>query len=256
MVKCPADGCEYEGDSRLSVSSHWRWRHDGKCPLFHVDRTCKNCGESFTVPRSWMEKDEFTGEFCEKDCMYEHRTKKVERTCQYCGDPFRVQRSEVWRGHGKYCSRRCAYDGMGPRGGSQIVECHYCGEEFREYNSRIEDGKGKFCDRECHDRHYAESTESGLEVTVQGELDRRGIRYQTQKKVGPWYVDLYLPEFDLIVEVDGDFWHSLDRMQTRDARRDGWMKKHGRDFIRLSESEINDDLAAAVDRVVEYAAAA
>lgn len=36
------------------------------------------------------------------------RERSVPRTCEYCGEVFRTHASEVKRGNGKFCSRRCS----------------------------------------------------------------------------------------------------------------------------------------------------
>lgn len=91
---------------------------------------------------------------------------------------------------------------------------------------------------------------SGIEMAVEDVLRRVGEPFVAQKKVGPWFVDFYLPRRNLVLECDGRYWHSLPRMVSRDKIRDGWMKKHGYPVARLAEGEINTDPRAAVARVL------
>ena len=46
-------------------------------------------------------------------------SKFVDTTCKYCGDIFKVRISELNRGQGKYCSRRCS--GLGRRKRNKII---------------------------------------------------------------------------------------------------------------------------------------
>jgi very-short-patch-repair endonuclease len=39
-------------------------------------------------------------------------------------------------------------------------------------------------------------------------LDKLDIKYEKQKHVKRYYCDFFIPEFNLIVEIDGDYWHA------------------------------------------------
>lgn len=61
------------------------------------------CGGEF-MPRTMSQA------YCSLTCAdrYRPRGGKVERVCGGCGAPFTAYRSDVARGFGKFCSRRCA----------------------------------------------------------------------------------------------------------------------------------------------------
>lgn len=76
-----------------------------------------------------------------------------------------------------------------------------------------------------------------------------GIKYETQKIVGKKIFDFYLPEYNMIVEVDGDYYHanpllfeegSLNKMQERNLRND-----------KFKES-LASGLGYKIERVWEY----
>jgi very-short-patch-repair endonuclease len=67
------------------------------------------------------------------------------------------------------------------------------------------------------------------------------MSFEIQKKIGRYNVDFYLQHLDLVIECDGDYWHSLPRSVERDRRKDKWLKAKGYNIIRLSESDINTD---------------
>ena len=55
-----------------------------------------------------------------------HKGNKVKKTCLYCGNDFLVKPSQVARGWGKYCSRRC-----GARGRFVVLQiCVVCNKKF------------------------------------------------------------------------------------------------------------------------------
>lgn len=84
-------------------------------------------------------------------------------------------------------------------------------------------------------------------------LDKLGVEYQYQfeaKDIGRFY-DFYLPKSNLIIEIDGDYWHGnpekygeneLKRHQIRaqrvDEYKNKWALLHGIPILRIWESDI------------------
>ena len=85
-------------------------------------------------------------------------------------------------------------------------------------------------------------------------LEKLGIKYEEQfeaKDITRYY-DFYLPEYRVLIEVDGDFYHSygkvyeeMNPMQKRNARvdkiKDNWALEHGIPLIRIWEHDINEN---------------
>ena len=86
-------------------------------------------------------------------------------------------------------------------------------------------------------------------------LDKLGVKYIYQfevKEIGRWY-DFYLPEHNLIIEVDGSYYHADPRvvsedkmkpMHKRNMRVDEyktkWALAHGIPIMRIWEKDINE----------------
>ena len=79
-----------------------------------------------------------------------------------------------------------------------------------------------------------------------------GIEYETQKIVGGKIYDFYIPSKNLLLEVDGNYWHSKDKelkemspMQKKtfynDIRKNAIAKNNGYDIERVWEDEIMED---------------
>ena len=92
-------------------------------------------------------------------------------------------------------------------------------------------------------------------------LDRLGIKYERQyyaESIKRYY-DFYLPDSRVLIEVDGDYYHSygvveedMNPMQKRNRRadniKDTWAMEHGIPLIRIWEHDINENPA----KVVKY----
>lgn len=68
-------------------------------------------------------------------------------------------------------------------------------------------------------------------------LDSLGIQYEHNAKTEPYSVDFLI--FDnLVIECDGEYWHSLPGRKSSDKRKDTFLKNRGYKVLRLPESEI------------------
>ena len=91
---------------------------------------------------------------------------------------------------------------------------------------------------------------TSIEKKVYAELKRRGLLIEIQKLInGKFLVDAYIPSLNLVIEADGDYWHSLDRVKKRDKAKNAYLKTCGFGLLRLSESEINS--GAFVEKLEE-----
>ncbi|MFA5036596.1 MAG: DUF559 domain-containing protein [Candidatus Izemoplasmatales bacterium] len=99
--------------------------------------------------------------------------------------------------------------------------------------------------------------ESGIEKLVRVELTRRKISFEQEYplRIGRrrwcYYLDFYLPQWNLVIEVDGTYWHRTSKEKQRDARKDKRLAKLGLKVKRLTEVEVNQDVTKAVGRVVD-----
>jgi len=83
---------------------------------------------------------------------------------------------------------------------------------------------------------------TSIEKKVYDELKRRGFLFEKQKLInGKFLVDAYIPRLNLVVEVDGNYWHSLDRVKKKDKAENAYLKTCGFNMLRLSGSEVKDN---------------
>ena len=82
---------------------------------------------------------------------------------------------------------------------------------------------------------------STIEKMVYKELDFLNIQYSTQKWIGKWCVDVYVPSKRLIIECNGDYWHNLLERRNRDNELEKWANNHNYKIIWLWENKIRKD---------------
>lgn len=79
---------------------------------------------------------------------------------------------------------------------------------------------------------------SSLERIVKSTLDALSISYVAQKQIGHFVVDMFIPSRDLVIECDGEYWHSRPGRPEQDAVRDQVLLGMGYRVLRLSERDI------------------
>ena len=62
-------------------------------------------------------------------------------------------------------------------------------------------------------------------------LDRHNIKYETQYVILNYYVDFFLPDKNLVIEIQGDYWHCSPRRY----KEDDYVKFPGRGLVKVSD---------------------
>jgi very-short-patch-repair endonuclease/AraC-like DNA-binding protein len=91
---------------------------------------------------------------------------------------------------------------------------------------------------------------TSIERRLMEALDQAGIAYQFQYVVGNKFLcDLAFPEAMLIVECDGEYWHSTPKQRKRDVSKDAYLQACGYTVLRLSDKQIEQNVTACVHAI-------
>lgn len=96
---------------------------------------------------------------------------------------------------------------------------------------------------------------TSIEKAVYDFLKSEGVVFEKQRIInGKFLVDAFIPNLNVIIECDGDYWHSSDKVKKRDKSKNAYLTKCGYNLIRLSESQIkNGDFIQILKREVKIA---
>jgi very-short-patch-repair endonuclease len=182
-------------------------------------------------------------------------SRRRDKKCLQCGGAVLRRGTRV-----KYCSPEC-YDKTkkGRRSPHRrrrpinLVElaCRNCGAVVHRKPSAIQDLT--FCSRSCSnffnlDRFSARSAANptSLEILLYDYLRKSSITFVSQRRIGKFVVDAYLPRARTAIEVDGEYWHSRPENQARDRRKDAAMAGYAIRLVRISERQAKADIGAAL----------
>ena len=117
-----------------------------------------------------------------------------------------------------------------------MVTCKYCKEEFLGHNKRI------VCSLSCKNA-IQQKEGTYIEMKIEQLLQKEGIQYVKQFKLGKRFLfDFHINNTKLLIECDGEYWHSLPKRIKLDKEKDEYAIERGYKVIRLKEKEINENL--------------
>lgn len=76
------------------------------------------------------------------------------------------------------------------------------------------------------------------ELKMRELLDKLDVKYLFQKKISRYIVDFYIPSKNLIIEVDGEYWHNYPNGQEKDHTRDRELEMKGYNIKRFWAKEV------------------
>jgi very-short-patch-repair endonuclease len=247
---------------------------------------CKNCGKEFKTFECTKKK------FCGHDCWYEYSRKQHDeekiKKCKFCQKEFRPKDK-----HQKFCSTTCAdkfhstqVGELSPNYKQVEVICESCGKRYKVKPSKV--GKQRFCCYKCFndwqriDKEYksrmtevliknktdgkmlAGNTMTKPHRIVMNELDKLNIKYECEYPVDKYLVDIYLVDYNIMVEVMGDYWHSNPELQydisgkvqkertARDTKKHDYVKEnYNTELLYIWENDIIKNLNLCIDIILQ-----
>lgn len=80
-----------------------------------------------------------------------------------------------------------------------------------------------------------------IEKKMENFLIYNSVLYVKQHKYKLGIADFWLPEYNVIIECDGDYWHSLPRIVKRNKIQNKWLESNDYIVLRFTETQINKD---------------
>lgn len=210
-----------------------------KSSRMEVECECDFCGNHFKKQRVSLKGKTF----CDNHCRNENLRKigssdlnpnpkkdKVDVKCHICEKEFQVFESKFKKQEVFLCDRDCYkkhrslnYSGENVYNYQEVfTKCTTCEKEIKTSKWYLDNKINLFCTHNCYWVHrkdfyrefyYSEilndyRKETKPEKDVREWLTKQGIKFK--QEIGflrKYFVDFYLPEYKLIIEVYGDYWH-------------------------------------------------
>jgi G:T-mismatch repair DNA endonuclease (very short patch repair protein) len=189
-------------------------------------------------------------DFCNHQCYGEFSKFFVEldkpiKICESCGKEYKVEKYRYNKS--RYCSDDCRHKGHSlemqgenhhkfkPR---KTVKCNWCNQEFEREVWRVNQNTYNFCNVDCRQQWHKNiylmqedviernkklllsnitdgkisTTKSKPQILLNELLISKKIKFTNEKLLGEFSFDVFLDDFDLLIEVNGGFWHCDNRI--------------------------------------------
>lgn len=84
----------------------------------------------------------------------------------------------------------------------------------------------KSLERLAHVRSTQPKTMTLPHTKVCHILTDMGVQFEVEKCLGPWSFDVFVPSQNLLIEIQGDYWHSRPKQLQRDAAKQTYISTH------------------------------
>lgn len=197
---------------------------------------CEHCGKEIYKTQTQYRRHKH--HYCSNTCQLAHqRIDQFEfRICEVCGKEYECSKKSKQR----FCSNPCQnvwqrtrVGELNPKFESVLKPCEYCGEMHYVKPYQLASDRHLFCSYKCRQAWYAEtwsqseewrekSRERALKMLQDGTfstntkpqiitnqlLDNLNIKYENEYDCKYYSIDNYIVDYDLMIEVMGDYWHS------------------------------------------------
>lgn len=259
-----------------------------------VECQCDICNVNFYRKRKEIKESTL----CSTSCRNIHLTnirpnkniKKIEVSCDVCSSKFEVSPSKFKKQENFLCSRDCYKIHRSKKYNKNNtynyqdnkIKCSNddCNEEIKVINWQLENRKNNFCSQECYwnhrKTHYIEfyynnsmneyRAETAPEKIVREYLEKNNIIYEQEKEINKYFIDFYLPEYDSIIEVYGDYWHcnpnvygdgkliindNQKRQIKHDLKRNEFLKNKVNSFNIIWEKDIHENFDNVMGDIIK-----
>lgn len=125
----------------------------------------------------------------------------------------------------------------------------YCKKQSEKskkfFNSMSDKEKMKFLDNwiKAGQKSVGKTKKTSIEKIVEEQLKINNIKYTSQKKIrnGHFILDFWLPEYQLAIECNGEYWHNLPKRKERDKKLEKYIIDKGKDILWLWENDIKKE---------------
>lgn len=102
-------------------------------------------------------------------------------------------------------------------------------------------------------RKFAEALklyDTEIERITKQELIKRKIKFFDQYYILGSIVDFYLPDYNIVLYCDGDYWHSREEVISRDKYFNKKLEKAGYLVVRFKESDIKNNINKLISKII------
>lgn len=260
---------------------------------------CDYCGKD--VEKNPSKIVGYDHHFCNIECSKQYRKLHQQNNyeCDFCGKAIYLRPYQFKQTGKHYCSKACQlkgvtkfYSGENSTNFQQvIINCDWCDKEISRPPNQIQRNKNNFCSKDCARAYFAKvtsqteetkqrskqialrnlssgkiKTDSSIQLIIDELLKSMGVHYINEYVFkNKFVVDNYLPDYNLVIENQGEYWHShpekfpllkydtqLLRIKSDKAKHTYLYNHHNIEILYLWEGDINHNIQLCQKLIEKY----
>lgn len=196
----------------------------GNKKLF-ISTKCTQCDKKINMPLSVYKRTEH--HFCNKECYWTYKRKKtlkgekssyykrIETKCTNCQKkikiiPYNYNLLNAYGDNHNFYSQKCYWE---------FRKKYYIKDKSPVYKRIVTTEQKQIMRKNMiKNLQNSERLNTKIQLKVNDILNKNNIQYDREYQISFYSVDNYLKEFNLIIEVMGDYWHSSPIIYGKDKR--------------------------------------
>lgn len=200
-------------------------------------KICEGCLKYFAVPKTFAHAYSTCGDVCSRLMKSKNKKALVDLVCS-CGNIFMPRNAKS-----KFCSNDCRMNKLNHnRQPYRFFKCAQCGQSCSSRSP-----ERKYCNTVCmradgslHKRRLRRQSPTKIESLLYWVLEKNNILFESQYCIGSYIVDAYLPDYNVVLEADGEYWHSKPERVVHDLKRKKYIISLGFEIFSFSDVELKD----------------
>jgi G:T-mismatch repair DNA endonuclease (very short patch repair protein) len=298
-IICKNCNSEFESRDQTKVfcSSDCKTEYYIKNPIMHeYVLTCNNCGKTFVKILANNPNLKNENHYCSQKCVGVHKNKigiGTKFNCRQCGKEF----EQIHKKH-FFCTEECKTAYWTVNAPTKIVKCATCGNDI--VRLRHLKNERYFCSTECDIKWREKQSEdirvckyckkeftckkseklvfcskacqiSGMNKSptkphrdIIAFLDEYELLYEIEKPIKRYSIDIYLLDYDLSIEIMGQYWHCDNRLYEhpknkaqldgikKDKKKNKYFEDNNLSILYLWEIDINKNIEVCKKLIIEF----
>lgn len=240
-----------------------------------IKTVCECCGkETIKTPNVYKLSQ---NSYCSLECYWKDKTNKMDHgedsqfynrittNCTNCGKeikiiPYNYKKTNSFGDNHNFCCQECYWE---------YRKKYYVGEKSAMSNYQYtEEQLEKIKNNVLKNSRSAKRFDSKIQLSINNILENNKINYKREYVVKYYAIDNYLTDYNLMIEVMGDYWHTsplkynenkylINQTQQRgllhDKQKHTYIKTHNDiEILYLWESDINNNIELCEKLILKY----
>ena len=236
---------------------------------------CEYCGKEIIKSPNVYKLSQ--NSYCSLECYWKDKTNKMDHgeesqfynrittNCTNCGKeikiiPYNYKKTNSFGDNHNFCCQECYWE---------YRKKYYVGEKSTMINYQYtEDQLEKIRNNILKNSRSSKRFDSNIQLSVNNILEKNKINYEREYIVKYYAIDNYLTDYNLMIEVMGDYWHVsplkynenkylINKTQQNgllhDKQKHTYIKTHNNiEILYLWENDINNNIELCEKLILKY----